>query len=108
MSSNITACMGARQIPDAFMDSGEGYDYIDRQERKYIECTYMVKDGERRGICVGISAGSTNDASGLAVLTFKLRDSAAIITGRFALGMTHYLNLHRLYASDANGVILYY
>jgi hypothetical protein len=96
-----------RLIPDEFMDSGEAQDGKESGE-SYIDASLRLAGGKVKGICCGIAAKSTNDASGLAQIKIKPRGGNSKITHSLVIGEIHPIGIARVYPSDANGVILYY
>lgn len=105
--SNLTIYSDYRSIPDAFMNNGTGRDLV-VNGLEVIDCSLIVAGGQRRGICCGIVAKATNDASGLAQIKVMGRGGTAIITLSLAVGIIHPCNIKYLYPSDASGVVLSY
>lgn len=94
-----------REVADAFMSSGANPDGHDGNGN-YIDCNKI--DNTRVGICNGIVAQYTNDASGLAQIKVMGRNSTSPKTLSLAVGIIHPCNIQRLYPSDASGVVLCY
>lgn len=107
MGRNLRVFDDFREIPNAFMDSGTSEDGHDGNGN-YIDCTIPATGSNEKRVCSGISAKSTNDASGLAQIKIKPTGGNRVGTLSLALGIPHVLNIAKLYSSDANGVFLHF
>jgi len=107
MSTDLTLYSDYRAIPDAFMNTGSSPDaWVNELEA--IDCSLVVAGGQKRSICCGIVAKSTNDSSGLAEIKVMGRGGNAIVSLWLAVGIIHPMNIKYLFPSDANGVVLCY
>lgn len=104
---DLNSYKDCREIPDAFMDSGTNPDGHEGGEA-YIDCRLRLADGKVTGVCCGVAAKSTGDATGLAQVKLRLAGGNSKITHSLSVGLIHPVNVSRLYPSDANGVKLYY
>lgn len=88
-----------REIPDAFFVSGANQDGK-HGNTPYIDCSRMVADVDKHGMCRGILIGSASDAAVTATIRCRFVGSAQRVLLRLSVGVEHRLKLAEIYGNE--------